>query len=369
MGSGSPSLRSAGYGVPAEYPQYQQYDEYAYPDEPVVNQQMGRPGVSFMSQSYQEPQTPSFNYSGEKRQNYYDSSPGMSNDIFSSPMPESDIYDNPILNQSMRLMKIAAMMNNSKRVDQRMSYAGRPDVYDRWEMMNQPPAYPDEQFVDYEAIPYPMDIQDPSYYRLTKHPSFGQDDFMYSQMNNVKMHQQQYGRNFTGQFEPRSMTMNQNRKQFEANQGFGNGQPLNMNENQELPASSPKHRGTDVSQEVTEQSNQNSIEPSSKQDIKYVDINKSQESEEKIEKADRSSEVQNDQTDVKDETQEELSELNNVSRKHDNSFDEIQIQTKMLTFEELLAQNLEKEALKNEESIFGKQIKVQYESEPSKSQS
>lgn len=68
------------------------------------------------------------------------------------PQPEADFYDNATLNQSMRLMKMAAMMNKSKRTIQRFNYYNQPKQFDEWNMTSQQPMYQEEQFVDYNQM-------------------------------------------------------------------------------------------------------------------------------------------------------------------------------------------------------------------------
>ena len=127
------------------------YNEY--PDDPVPTMPIGRMKNPLMSQSMHDPF--SSGYEIDERMNVPQglpakTSPRMQN--IKMPQPEADFYDNATLNQSMRLMKMAAMMNKSKRTIQRFNYYNQPEQFDEWNMTSQQPIYQEEQFVDYNQM-------------------------------------------------------------------------------------------------------------------------------------------------------------------------------------------------------------------------
>lgn len=145
------SQRSVPYQAAQNYPQYPMYNEY--PDEAMSAMPMGRMKNPIMSQSMHDPFT--YSYEAEEKMQMTQGLPAKLSPRIQNmkmPQPEADFYDNATLNQSMRLMKMAAMMNKSKRTIQRFNYYNQPEQYDEWNMMNQQPMYQEQKYVDYSQM-------------------------------------------------------------------------------------------------------------------------------------------------------------------------------------------------------------------------
>ena len=145
--------RSDQYHMGLTLPQHQVYNEY--PDDPIPTMPIRRNRSPLLSQSMQDPFTAPTGYDMESKVHNPQIIPPKGYPRMQNPkmnQSDSDYYENDTLNQSMRLMAIAAMMNNSKRTMPRYDNYNQYDQYDEWSGMSKQPMYSEYQYTYYNQM-------------------------------------------------------------------------------------------------------------------------------------------------------------------------------------------------------------------------
>ena len=327
-------------------PEYDQpsYAGGYYPEEPMMHQPRNRASMPFVSQSFQD-SLPSHMLYDDAPGDYYNVNPRASPRGHQYPQMymEQEMYGTSTLNQSLDLMKMAAMMNNSRTSRPPMMSYNQPPNYG---MMNQMYMQPemDQQYMAYQAMQNQMMAQKPA--PAQQLPRLRSFDLPVD--NNTA--------NSSLQVTPRKPEQEVSFRQHQVHEG---GQQQHVKEDDRRPQ--PHNRHSEAPLHPMERINvfppaENKNEVLHQQAHSQKNIEQLRSSSNNIPKLLPEENAEED--DAKAEVNQEITPQKPVQTKADYSVDDIPIQTKKLTFEELLAQNLKNENMKDEQQIFGKQVKT-----------